>query len=61
MAAVSYCKIVVGFKMKLRTLLKDSNMLKPYSTSTMFEKVNIKYAVCITCVSLTDFPEPLSV
>jgi hypothetical protein len=27
----------------------------------MFEKVKKKYAICIICVSLTDFPEPPSV
>jgi hypothetical protein len=27
----------------------------------MFEKVKKKYAICIRCVSLTDFPEPSSI
>jgi hypothetical protein len=31
------------------------------STTTIFEKVKKKYAICIICVSLTHFPEPSSV
>jgi hypothetical protein len=30
------------------------------SMTTMFEKVKKKYAICIICVSLTDFREPAS-
>jgi hypothetical protein len=28
------------------------------STTTMFEKFKKNYAICLICVSLTDFPEP---
>jgi hypothetical protein len=31
------------------------------STIKMFEKVKKKYSIYIICVSLNDFPEPLSV
>jgi hypothetical protein len=44
------------------TLLKDNNnnMLKPYDATMMIEKVKKKDAICIICISLTDFPEPSS-